>query len=109
MLKIRRDREHVSQVATELAQRILICYHLCSSPLVNIHAPVRVTTPEPDGPSEYEDGDKQDDDVPLENQNKAGPSKATEEEQNELEDNGTTATQPKRKRSSHEQGDVLER
>ncbi|KAL6904671.1 hypothetical protein GGI43DRAFT_432110 [Trichoderma evansii] len=80
-----------------------------NSPLVNIRAPVRVTTPEPDGSSEYEDGDKQDNDTAFENQSKAGPSMATEEEQNEPEEDCTTATQPKRKRSGCEQGDVLER
>lgn len=76
---------------------------------MNIRAPVRVTTPEPEGLSEHGDGDTQEDDAAFDNQNEAGPSKATEEAQNGPEDDGTKATQPKRKRSGHEQGDVLER
>ncbi|KAH8129799.1 hypothetical protein LI328DRAFT_162359 [Trichoderma asperelloides] len=80
-----------------------------NSPLVNIRAPVRATTPEPDGSSDHEDGETQGNTVVFENQKEVGPSIATEEEQNGPEDDGTTATHPKRKRGSHEQGDALER
>ncbi|PON30621.1 hypothetical protein TGAM01_v200041 [Trichoderma gamsii] len=81
-----------------------------NSPLVNIHAPPRVTTPEPEGSSEHEDVNTQNNnDAAFENQNQAGPSMATGEAQNGLGNDGTKATQPKRKRSRHEQGDALER
>lgn len=76
---------------------------------MNIRAPVRATTPEPDGSSDHEDGETQGNTVVFENQKEVGPSIATEEEQNGPEDDGTTATHPKRKRGSHEQGDALER
>ncbi|KAM0516315.1 hypothetical protein ACHAPE_005462 [Trichoderma viride] len=80
-----------------------------NSPLVNIHAPPRVTTPEPEGSSEHGDGVTQNNAAAFENKNQAGPPLATGEAQNGPGDNGTKATQPKRKRSRHEQGDVLER
>lgn len=97
-------------MTTEFAQAILICYRFYSSPLVNIHAPPRVTTPEPEGSSEHEDVNTQNNnDAAFENQNQAGPSMATGEAQNGLGNDGTKATQPKRKRSRHEQGDALER
>ncbi|UKZ90763.1 uncharacterized protein TrAFT101_005761 [Trichoderma asperellum] len=80
-----------------------------NSPLVNIRAPVRATTPEPDGSSDHEDGETQGNAIAFENQKEAGPSMATEVEQNEPEDDDMTATHPKRKRGSHEQGDALER
>lgn len=76
---------------------------------MNIRAPVRVTTPEPEVSSEHGDGDTQGHDAAFENQNKAGPSMATEEEPDGPDHDGATATRPKRKRSGHEQGDVLER
>lgn len=94
---------------TEFAQRILICHRFYSSPLVNIHAPPRVTTSEPEGSSEHGDVDTQNNNAAFENQNQAEPSMATEEAQNGPDDDGTKATQPKRKRSRHEQGDELER
>lgn len=76
---------------------------------MNIHAPPRVTTPEPEFSNEHGDVDTQGNDPDFENQNQAGPSVATEEVQDELGDNGSKATHPKRKRSRHEQGDVLAR
>ncbi|KAK1254994.1 hypothetical protein MKX08_008989 [Trichoderma sp. CBMAI-0020] len=80
-----------------------------NSPLVNIHAPPRVTTPEPEGSSEHGDVDTHKNGAAFGNQNQAGPSVTTEEAQIGPEDNGTKSTQPKRKRSRHEQGDALER
>lgn len=97
------------QVTTEFAKRILTLCRFYSSPLVNIHAPPRLTTPEPEFSNEYGDVDAQGNDTGFENQNQAGPSVATEEAQDGPGDNSSKATHPKRKRSRHEQGDALGR
>lgn len=109
MLTIGEQETIVRRVTTEFAQRILTCCRFYSSPLVNIHAPPRVTTPEPEFSNEHGDVDTQENDAGFENQNQAGPSIATEEAQNGPDGNDSKATHPKRKRSRHEQGDALGR
>ncbi|KAL7926765.1 hypothetical protein ACQKWADRAFT_326915 [Trichoderma austrokoningii] len=74
-----------------------------NSPLVNIRAPMRATTPDPDESVEPEDGDEQESSgAATKSHSEAGPSTVTDQAQNAPEDNSTKATQPRRKRGGNE-------